>query len=140
LLTQPFDFRAAADGHRKLLDIGAYGKEYGFLTILARPQWLRDNPDAARAYLRAMSEAVDWLYDPANRGEAIAILARNTGLAPEIAAQTYDYYIGELQPFSRKLAVPEEIVRTTVKTLVELGDVKPEAATAKFADLSYLPH
>jgi hypothetical protein len=87
-----------------------------------------------------MSEAVDWLYDPANRGEAIAILARNTGLAPEIAAQTYDYYIGELQPFSRKLAVPEEILRTTVKTLVELGDVKPEAATAKFADLSYLPH
>src|SRR5262245_16977888 len=32
LLTQPFDFRAAASGYRKLLDIGAYGKEYGFLT------------------------------------------------------------------------------------------------------------
>jgi len=58
LLTQPFDFRAAADGYRKLLDIGAYGKEYGFLTILARSQWLKDNPDTARAYLRAMSDAV----------------------------------------------------------------------------------
>ena len=42
LLTQPFDFRAAADGYRKLLDIGAYGKEYGFLTILARSQWLKE--------------------------------------------------------------------------------------------------
>jgi NitT/TauT family transport system substrate-binding protein len=139
LLTQPFDFRAAADGYRKLLDIGAYGRGYGFLTIMARPQWLRDNPETARAYLRAMAAAVDWLYDPANRDEAIAILARNTNLAPEIATQTYAYYIEELQPFSRKLAVPEEIVRTTVKTLIELGDVKPEAATIKFADLSYLP-
>ena len=71
LLTQPFDFRAAAHGYRKLIDIGAFGKEYGFLTVLARPQWLRDNPDTARGYLRALAAAVDWLYDPANRDEAI---------------------------------------------------------------------
>jgi ABC-type nitrate/sulfonate/bicarbonate transport system substrate-binding protein len=139
LLTQPFDFRASADGYRKLVDIGAYGKEYGFLTVLARPQWLRDNPEAARAYLRAMSDAVDWLYDPTNRAEAIAILARNTNLAPEIAKETYDYYIGELKPFSRKLTIPDEIVRTTVKTLIELGDIKPDAAAKKYTDLSYLP-
>jgi ABC-type nitrate/sulfonate/bicarbonate transport system substrate-binding protein len=140
LLTQPFDFRAAADGYRKLVDIGAYGKEYGFLTVLARPQWLRDNPQAARGYLKALSDAVDWLYDPANRDEAIAILARNTNLAPEIAKETYAYYIGELQPFSRKLAIPDAIVRTTAKTLVELGDIKPEATAMAYTDLSYLPH
>jgi ABC-type nitrate/sulfonate/bicarbonate transport system substrate-binding protein len=139
LLTQPFDFRAAADGYRKLVDIGAYGKEYGFLTILARPQWLRDNPETARAYLRALSDAVDWLYDPANRNEAIAILARHTNLAPEIATQTYAYYIGELKPFSRKLVIPDEIVQTTAKTLAELGDIKPDMVSKKFTDLGYLP-
>jgi ABC-type nitrate/sulfonate/bicarbonate transport system substrate-binding protein len=139
LLTQPFDFRAASEGYRKLIDIGAYGKEYGFLTILARPQWLRDNPDAARGFLRALSDAVDWLYDPANREEAIAILARDTKLDPAIAAQTYDHYVRELQPFSRKLAIPDEIVRATVKTLIEIGDIKPEAAARTYVDLSYLP-
>jgi ABC-type nitrate/sulfonate/bicarbonate transport system substrate-binding protein len=139
LLTQPFDFQAAANGYRKLVDIGAYGKEYGFLTILARPQWLRDNPATARAYLKALSDAVDWLYEPVNREEAIAILARNTSLAPDIAKETYDYYIGELKPFSRRLAIPEEIVRTTVRTLVELGDIKAESTSMKFTDLSYLP-
>ena len=107
LLTQPFDFRAEAQGYRKLLDIGAFGKEYGFLTVLARPQWLRDNPDTARGYLRALAAGVDWLYDPANRDEAIAILARETKLEPAIATQTYNYYVGELQPFSRKLAIPD---------------------------------
>jgi ABC-type nitrate/sulfonate/bicarbonate transport system substrate-binding protein len=139
LLTQPFDFRAAAGGYRKLVDIGAYGKEYGFLTVLARPQWLRDNPETARGYLKALSDAVDWLYEPANREEAIAILVRNTNVAPDIAKETYDYYIGELKPFSRKLAIPEEVVRTTARTLVELGDIKAETTSMKFTDLSYLP-
>ncbi len=139
LLTQPFDFRASAQGYRKLVDIGAYAKEYGFLTVLARPQWLREKPDAARGYLRALSAGVDWLYDPANKAEAIAILARNTNLEPAIAAQTYDYYIGELQPFSRKLAIPDPIVKGTVKTLIELGDIKPAAAQARYVDTSYLP-
>jgi NitT/TauT family transport system substrate-binding protein len=139
LLTQPFDFRAQAQGFRKLVDIGAFGKEYGFLTVLARPQWLRDNPDTARGYLRALSSAVDWLYDPANRNEAIEILARETKLDPSIATQTYDHYVNELQPFSRKLAIPDEIIRSTVKTLIELGDIKPEATSAKYVDLSYLP-
>jgi ABC-type nitrate/sulfonate/bicarbonate transport system substrate-binding protein len=138
LLTQPFDFRAEAQGFRKLLDIGAFGKEYGFLTVLARPQWLRDNPDTARAYLRALTAAVDWLYEPSHRDEAIDILARETKLDPSIAAQTYDYYI-KLEPFSRKLAVPDEIIRSTVKTLIELGDIKPDAAAAKFVDSTYLP-
>ena len=132
LLTQPFDFRAEAQGYRKLIDIGAFGKEYGFLTVLARPQWLRDNPDTARGYLRALAAAVDWLYDPANRDEAIEILARETKLDPAIATQTYNYYVGDLQPFSRKLAIPDEIIRSTVKTLIELGDIKPDAATAKY--------
>jgi ABC-type nitrate/sulfonate/bicarbonate transport system substrate-binding protein len=140
LLTQPFDFRAQAQGYRKLVDLGAYGKEYGFLTVLARPQWLHDNPDTARGYLRAVSDAVDWLYDPANREEAIAILARETKLEPAIAAQTYDYYVKDLQPFSRKLAIPDEIISTTVKTLIDLGDIKPEAVTTRYVDRSYLPH
>jgi len=30
-------------------------------------------------------------------------------------------------------------VRTTVKTLIELGDIKPEAAGRTYVDLSYLP-
>ncbi|MGH6738162.1 MAG: ABC transporter substrate-binding protein [Bradyrhizobium sp.] len=139
LLTQPFDFRAAAQGYRKLVDLGAFGKDYGFLVALARPQWLRDNPDTARGYLRALSAAVDWLYDPANRDEAIAILARETKLEPAIAAQTYDYYIKDLQPFSRKLAIPDQIVSGTVKTLADLGDIKPDAVTTKYVDGSYLP-
>lgn len=142
LLTQPFDFRAASMGYKKLLDIGAYGREYGFLTILANPDSLKRDPEMVRAYLRAISKATDWLYDQNNRAEAITLLTKYTKVTPEVAAQTYDYYIKDLHPFSRKAALPKEIVEHTFKTLVELGDIsKDEAAKSegKLMDLSYLP-
>ncbi len=140
LVSQPFDFRAEAQGYKKLLDIGRYAQDYGFLVVLGRPQWLKSNPDAARAYLRALSAGVDWLYDPANRDEAIAILAKYTKLEQAFAVQTYDYYIRELQPFSRGLAVPSQIIASTLKTLVEIGDVKQSETTGKkLTDFSYLP-
>jgi ABC-type nitrate/sulfonate/bicarbonate transport system substrate-binding protein len=140
LVSQPFDFRAASEGYRKLLDIGAYGKNYGFLVLLSRPAWLKDNGAAARAYLQALAASVDWLYDSANREEAIAILARNTKLPQEFAAQTYDYYVKDLKPFSRNLAIPDGIVQATIKTLVEIGDIKEAETSGKtIVDTSYLP-
>jgi len=35
--------------------------------------------------------------------------------------------------------VPDQIIASTVKTLIELGDIKPDAATTKYVDLTYLP-
>jgi ABC-type nitrate/sulfonate/bicarbonate transport system substrate-binding protein len=140
LLGQPFDFRAADQGARTLLDIGAYAKDYGFLTLMARPKWLADNPDTARAYLRALSAAVDWIYDEKNRDEAIAILAKGTKLDQQSATRTYDYFVKTLHPFSRKLAIPQNIVDATAKILVEIGDVKePALAGKKLVEAGYLP-
>jgi ABC-type nitrate/sulfonate/bicarbonate transport system substrate-binding protein len=98
---------------------------------------MKDNPDAARAYLRAISAAIDWIYDPQNQEEAIAILAKATKLDKALAAQTYDYYVKDLQPFSRKLAIPQQIVDSTVKTLIDLGDIK--RPTKPLIDANYMP-
>jgi ABC-type nitrate/sulfonate/bicarbonate transport system substrate-binding protein len=142
LLTQPFDFRAAEMGYRKLLDMGAYAREYGFLAILGDTKWLQADPDGARAYLRAIAKATDWLYDPNNRADALALLIEYAKVGEPVAAQTYDYYINDLHPFSRKAALPLEILQHTLKTLVEVGDVSPAEAqkiAATMADLRYLP-
>jgi ABC-type nitrate/sulfonate/bicarbonate transport system substrate-binding protein len=140
LLSQPFDFRAAADGDHKLLDVGAYAHQYGFLVILSTPAWLKAHGAEARGYLKALSDGVDWLYDQNNRDAAIKILAAHTKLAPQYATQTYDYYIKDLKPFSRHLAIAPGVVDSTVDTLVQIGDIKPsEIQRAKIIDASYLP-
>ena len=140
LLSQPFDFRAAADGYHKLLDVGAYAKQYGFLVILSTPAWLKAHEHEARAYLAALSQSVDWLYEENNRDAAIKILAAHTKLAPQYATQTYDYYIKELKPFSRHLLIAPSVVDSTVNTLVQVGDIKQsEIQRAKIIDAAYLP-
>jgi ABC-type nitrate/sulfonate/bicarbonate transport system substrate-binding protein len=139
-LSQPFDLRAADEGYHKLMDIGAYGKDFGFLVILSKPSWLRDHGDEARGYLKALAEAVSWLYDAKNRDEAIKILADNTKLPEKFAAQTYEYYIKDLKPFSNNLQIPNGIVDNTIKALVALGDIKEtEVKADKIVDMSYLP-
>lgn len=140
LLTQPFDFRAAANGQHKLLDIGAYARQYGFLVVLSTPAWLKTHGNEARGYLSALSQSVDWLYDENNREAAIRILAAHTKLAPQYAAQTYDYYIRELKPFSRRLVMAPGVVDSTIDTLIQLGDIKrSEIQRAKIIDAAYLP-
>jgi NitT/TauT family transport system substrate-binding protein len=140
LLSQPFDFRAAADGYHKLLDVGTYAKQYGFLVILSTPAWLKTHGNEARGYLAALSQSVDWLYDENNRGAAIKTLAAHTKLAPQYATQTYDYYVKELRPFSRHLAIAPGVVDSTVNTLVQIGDIKPsEIQPSKIIDTAYLP-
>jgi len=140
LLSQPFDFRAAADGYHKLLDIGAYAKQYGFLVILSTPAWLKTHGKEARGYLAALSDSVDWLYDEHNRDAAIKILAAHTKLAPQYATQTYGYYIKDLKPFSRHLQIAPGVVDNTINTLIQVGDIKQsEIQRSKIIDTAYLP-
>jgi ABC-type nitrate/sulfonate/bicarbonate transport system substrate-binding protein len=142
LVTQPYDFRAASMGYHKLVDLGAYGREFGFLAVVGNPSWLKKDADAARAYLRAIAAATDWLYDSKNRDEAIALLVKYTKVDKAVATQTYDYYVGDLHPFSRKAVLPKEIVDHTFKALVDIGDITAadaKRADGKLMDLSYLP-
>ena len=37
------------------------------------------------------------------------------------------------------LAIPDQIISGTVKTLADLGDIKPDAVTTRYFDGSYLP-
>jgi ABC-type nitrate/sulfonate/bicarbonate transport system substrate-binding protein len=139
MLTQPYDFRAAHDGFAKLLDLGAYMTRFGFTALVARPQWLHDNGDAARAYLAGQAEAIAWIEDPANRAAAIEILARRTKQDPAFAAQTYDFYIANHE-FNRSLEVPASLIANAAAALVEMGQAKStDAVPAGAVDMRYLP-
>jgi ABC-type nitrate/sulfonate/bicarbonate transport system substrate-binding protein len=139
-VSQPFDFRAAADGYNKLVDFGIYVKDYAFVVILARKPWLKENGDTAKAYLRAVSHSIDWFYDKANRGTAIDILSAASKQDQTIVAKTYDYYCNELMPFSRKLEVPKASLQNVATSLGSLGILKSPQLAANVLDLSYAPH
>ena len=141
LLNAPFDLRANAEGNHTLLEFGPLSQGYAMAVVAARPDYLKSNAAEVRAYLKATQDAIDWLYDPANKAEAIAILARDTKQDEPIAAATYQDYVQHQKPFDRKLDLPDSFLQRTLASAIELGDApKGFAMPAKVKDLSLRPN
>lgn len=57
--------------------------------IAAKDDWLTSNEDVAVRFTAALLKATRWILDPANRAEAIAILASLPNATPAYAEQAY---------------------------------------------------
>lgn len=140
LVSQPFDFRAKSEGYFELMNYSTYLKDYAFVCAAARGDWGKQNPELAKAYFRAMGNATAWLYDPANKEDAISVLAEVSKQDRALIAKSYDYYFGEIHPFSKGLAVEPGGMKKLLDTLKESHDIKPDLTFEKVTDTSYLPH
>jgi ABC-type nitrate/sulfonate/bicarbonate transport system substrate-binding protein len=91
LLNAPYDAIAERAGFRRLASatevIGRYQGSVG----ATRRDWAAANQDKLVAYIRGYVAGVDWLYDPANKEEAKAILLKRLPrMKPEDAEFGYD--------------------------------------------------
>ena len=140
MLNAPFDLRAVAEGNHVLMEFGPLSQGYAMAVVATRPDYLKSNPTEVRAYLKATQEAIDWLYDPANKAEAIAILARDTKQDAAIAAATYDDYVLHQKPYDRLLDLPDSFLQRTLDAAIELGDAQKGQTLTGVKDLSYRPN
>ena len=74
ILVPPFIDMALGKGFVKLWDGADLAPAYPGVVVTARAAWLRENEDAALAYLGALREANRWA--PANADEAVAALEK----------------------------------------------------------------
>lgn len=141
VLSQPFDWIAAEDGFTRILDLGARVRDYGFTAFVARSDWLAKNPDTMKAFLRAVSRGVPFLYAPANREECADILMGPTKLEKANALRTWDYYTKELRPFDSSLDLPDRQIELLIGTLIEMGDFKAgeDYRPSRFVNAAFLP-
>ena len=140
MLNAPFDLRAEHEGYKRLLDFGPLSQGYAMAVVAARPDYLKARPEAARAYLAATREAIDWLYDPAHREEAIAILAKDTKQDAAISAATYDDLVSRQKPYDPSLDLPDSFLARTLEGVVALGDAPKGSVLPGYAkDLSFRP-
>ncbi len=88
----------------------------------ARKSWADANRDAVIGYIRAFSAAVDWLYEPGNKAEAIAILRKNLPQASEQAAEAaYGVLLSPKDGFQKKAQIDLEGVRTVLQLRSKYG-------------------
>jgi ABC-type nitrate/sulfonate/bicarbonate transport system substrate-binding protein len=141
VLNEPFDGLARQAGMHELTSsvkaLGAYqGTCFG-----ADRGWATANRATVVAFARAYLEAVDWVYEPANRKEAAAILnKRLTRLSPEAAERTVANATNAAAPahLSRDGSLSAEGIKTVLALRNEYGQPKKTIGdVSKYVDLSF---
>jgi ABC-type nitrate/sulfonate/bicarbonate transport system substrate-binding protein len=114
--------------------MGAYQGQSGFVMRA----WARANADTLVRYIEAVVESLRWVLDPANRAEAIALLADGLKLTPEIAARTYDIASNPDGGLTRDARLDFDGIRNVLGLRAELqGGPVGTASPDKYVDVSY---
>jgi len=125
LLLSPFEVQAESRGFRRLGNATDVLGAYQGLVGGARKSWADANRDAVVGYIRAFSEGVDWLYDPRNRAEAIAILRKNLPQMTEEQAQAaYAVLLHPKDGFQRKAQIDLNGVLTVLQLRSKYAEPK----------------
>jgi ABC-type nitrate/sulfonate/bicarbonate transport system substrate-binding protein len=139
VLNPPFAFRAREAGLKDMgpaaTAIGAYQAGGAFVMR----EWAKANSDTLVRYIKAYIEGSRWALDPANKDEAIALLAERLKLSPQIAAQSYAVAINPAEGIAKDVRFDMAGFNNTLKLRAEIegqwGGNPPPAE--KYIDLSY---
>ncbi len=93
-----------------------------FAGIAVNTTWARANRPATEKVVRIYTRAIGWLYDPANRDEAVAILMKVSKLKKEDVERAYDYLI-KGRYFEPTGKVSKTRLNKLVDALKSLGDL-----------------
>lgn len=122
MLISPFELQAEARGFTRLANATDVLGPYQGLVGGARKSWAEANRDVVIGYIRAFSEAVDWLYAPQNRAEALALFRKNLPKASEQAASTaYGVLLSPKEGFQRKAQIDLKGVQTVLQLRSKYG-------------------
>ena len=139
MLITPFEIIAESMGFSRLGNAVDVLGRYRGLVGAARRSWAQANPDKVAGYIRGYTGGLGWLYDRANKAEALQILQKNVrGMTPELAAKTSDVLLAPAGGFEPKAALDVEGVRTVLKLRGQYGQPEKELTDpARYYDLTY---
>ena len=139
MISSPSEILPESKGFTRLGDTTATFGPYQASVGFARRAWAAGHGEELVAFIRAYAAAMDWLQDPANRDEAVAIYTKHIPSAPRPAAQkAYEVMFAASEGFQRKAKLDLEGCRTVLKLRSEFA--KPQKNLAdpmKYVDESY---
>ena len=86
LQVTPFEIMGASKGHHVLARAADVLDSYQGIVGGARVAWARENADDLAGFIAGWLEAVNWLYEPANREAALDIIGENMPQMPRAVA------------------------------------------------------
>jgi ABC-type nitrate/sulfonate/bicarbonate transport system substrate-binding protein len=137
-MSQPRDFQLMDQGYHLLGSLAEMASDYMFLSVVANSQWASQNADTMTRFVRAWSQACQWLYDPANKARATEMLAARTNVDVPLATRIYESYIEKDKVFTRDGSINVAALKGIMDLMAEVGDLNPPVPdAAKFVDNRY---
>lgn len=126
VLFQPLARRAVEAGFRSLAAFTEIGN-YPPTLLTVRRDWAAEKGNGMRLG-RAITRAHQWLYDPGNHDEALAILEKYTKCDAAVAEQLYRSYFVTDKLYIPDAAIDLAAVKRVTDVMAELGELPKGAA------------
>ena len=138
LLSLPWDIIAANNGFKRLATSNDIGRFQGSAGIVQR-KWAAANEAKLVAYIRGYVAGLDWISDPANRNEALALLRKHLkSLTPELEDASYKVLLDPSTGLQRKAELDVAGLRTVLALRSEYGQPRKTLTDPmKYYDPSY---
>lgn len=139
LLISPFEVNAEAMGFTRLANAADVLGAYQGLVGAARRAWAKEREKDLVGYIRGYLAALDWLFAPANKSEAVAILRKHLpNMAEELAQKSYDILAHPTSGFARRAELDVAGIGTVLTLRSKYGrPARQLTDPAKYYDLQY---
>jgi ABC-type nitrate/sulfonate/bicarbonate transport system substrate-binding protein len=139
ILTTPVEIAPESKGYRRLANAMDVLGPYQTIVGMARRSWASRNRAVLVGFIRASTEAIDWLFDPKNRDRAVEIYRGHLpSLTEDIARLHVDALLGEREGFTRGGALDEQGVKTVLRLRSEFGQPRKTLSDpSRYLDDSY---
>jgi ABC-type nitrate/sulfonate/bicarbonate transport system substrate-binding protein len=139
MLGPPSSIVAKREGFVSLGSVQDLIGPYQAAGFFARRQWAKEHRDALISFLAVIIEAQRWLLALTNKQEVIGLMTKESHLAPEIAAETYESAMTRPGGFAKDAAFDLQGFQDVLKLRAEVegswGGHPP--APEKYYDASY---
>jgi ABC-type nitrate/sulfonate/bicarbonate transport system substrate-binding protein len=138
LLRTPFEIAARQKGFTVLATAESLGSYQGTAGYVRR-SWAQANEAAVIGFLKGYRQAVDWIYDPANREIVEALLVANArDISPALAKEAYGLLLTDRGGISRDLRPDVRGIQTVLALRSKYATPpKPLGEPGKYVDLTW---
>ena len=139
ILTTPLELGPEARGYRRLANATEAIGPYTAVSGAARRSWAKEHRAELVGFIRAYVRALDWIADPANRPEAVAIYRKQLPQAPEASVmKAWDVLVTSGEGFAKRARLDPAGMATVLKLRSEFGRPQKDLADVnKYVDESY---
>jgi ABC-type nitrate/sulfonate/bicarbonate transport system substrate-binding protein len=141
ILAQPQSYEAEDAGYKILAHTPQFVPDFQFTGYNVSEKWAGAHQATVVSFLRGLDKAVQWLYNPANKEEAVKILApalKSTNTAA--FEKSWDLYFGGKGDIIPKNGEPNVAgTQVVIQAMADDGELKaPLPKPQDFIDLSYV--